>query len=73
MADRSPANPADDARQHAQLARRPRAEVIGIAGQANHDWLTTHGIKPVTYGDGLATGCVKTRLMRSSTPTGKVT
>jgi hypothetical protein len=33
---------------------RVRAEVIGIAGQANHDWLTTHGIKPVTYSDGLA-------------------
>ena len=38
----------------AQLARRPRAEVIGIAGQANHDWLRAHGVKPVTYGDGLA-------------------
>ena len=37
-----------------QLARRAGAEVIGIAGQANHDWLTAHGIKPVTYGDGLA-------------------
>ena len=35
-----------------QLARRPGAEVIGIAGRTNHDWLTTHGIKPVTYGDG---------------------
>jgi NADPH:quinone reductase-like Zn-dependent oxidoreductase len=37
-----------------QLARRAGAEVIGIAGQANHDWLTAHGIKLVTYGDGLA-------------------
>src|SRR6516164_1632847 len=37
-----------------QLARRAGAEVIGIAGQANHDWLTAHGIKPVTYGNGLA-------------------
>ena len=37
-----------------QLARRAGAEVIGIAGQANHDWLTVHGIKPVTYGNGLA-------------------
>jgi NADPH:quinone reductase-like Zn-dependent oxidoreductase len=37
-----------------QLARRSGAEVIGIAGQANHDWLTAHGVKPVTYGDGLA-------------------
>jgi NADPH:quinone reductase-like Zn-dependent oxidoreductase len=37
-----------------QLARRAGAEVIGIAGQANHDWLTAHGIKPVSYGGGLA-------------------
>src|ERR1700722_16824289 len=37
-----------------QLARRAGAEVIGIAGQTNHDWLSQHGIKPVTYGDGLA-------------------
>ncbi len=37
-----------------QLARRAGAEVIGIAGQANHDWLMAHGIKPVSYGDGLA-------------------
>jgi len=37
-----------------QLARRAGAGVIGIAGQANHDWLTVHGIKPVTYGNGLA-------------------
>jgi NADPH:quinone reductase-like Zn-dependent oxidoreductase len=37
-----------------QLARQAGAEVIGIAGQANRDWLTTHGIKPVTYGDDLA-------------------
>jgi NADPH:quinone reductase-like Zn-dependent oxidoreductase len=31
-----------------QLARGAGAEVIGIASQANRDWLTTHGIKPVT-------------------------
>jgi NADPH:quinone reductase-like Zn-dependent oxidoreductase len=37
-----------------QLARRTGAEVIGIAGPANHDWLTAHGITPVAYGDGLA-------------------
>src|SRR5262245_10440582 len=37
-----------------QLARRAGAGVVGIAGQANHDWLTAHGIKPVTYGNGLA-------------------
>ena len=37
-----------------QLARRAGAEVIGIAGPTNQDWLTRHGVKPVTYGDGLA-------------------
>jgi NADPH:quinone reductase-like Zn-dependent oxidoreductase len=35
-----------------QLARRAGAEVIGIAGSANHDWLSAHGVKPVAYGDG---------------------
>lgn len=37
-----------------QLARRAEAEVIGIAGPANHDWLAGHGVKPVEYGPGLA-------------------
>jgi NADPH:quinone reductase-like Zn-dependent oxidoreductase len=37
-----------------QLARRAGAEVIGIAGPSNHDWLVAHGAKPVLYGDGLA-------------------
>ena len=37
-----------------QLVRRAGAEVIGIAGEANHDWLTAHGVKPLTCGDGLA-------------------
>jgi NADPH:quinone reductase-like Zn-dependent oxidoreductase len=37
-----------------QLARRTGAEVIGIAGPANHDWLAAHGIKPMAYGEGLA-------------------
>src|SRR5205823_1433657 len=37
-----------------QLARRTGAEVFGIAGPANHDWLAAHGIKPVAYGEGLA-------------------
>lgn len=37
-----------------QLARRAGAEVIGIAGPANHDWLAGHGVKPVEYGPGLA-------------------
>jgi len=37
-----------------QLARRTGAEVIGIAGLANHGWLTAHGIRPLPYGDTLA-------------------
>ncbi|MEV4312942.1 NADP-dependent oxidoreductase [Actinocrispum sp. NPDC049592] len=37
-----------------QLAKRTGAEVVGIAGPANHDWLASHGVKPVAYGDGLA-------------------
>jgi NADPH:quinone reductase-like Zn-dependent oxidoreductase len=37
-----------------QLAKRAGAELIGIAGPANHDWLAAHGIKHVTYGEPLA-------------------
>jgi NADPH:quinone reductase len=37
-----------------QLARRDGADVIGLASDANADWLTAHGIRPVPYGDGLA-------------------
>jgi NADPH:quinone reductase-like Zn-dependent oxidoreductase len=37
-----------------QLARRAGATVIGLAGPANHDWLTGHGVIPVSYGDGVA-------------------
>lgn len=36
-----------------QLARRAGATVLGIASQANHDWLGSHGVTPVTHGDGL--------------------
>jgi len=36
-----------------QLARRTGATVIGIAGRANHEWLTGHQVIPVTYGDGV--------------------
>lgn len=35
-----------------QLAARSGALVIGLAGEANHDWLRAHDIVPVTYGDG---------------------
>ncbi|HEU5333477.1 MAG TPA: NADP-dependent oxidoreductase [Actinocrinis sp.] len=37
-----------------QLAKRAGAEVIGIAGPANHAWLERYGVTPVAYGDGLA-------------------
>lgn len=36
-----------------QLARRAQAKVIGIASPANHDWLTAHDVKPITYGEDL--------------------
>jgi NADPH:quinone reductase-like Zn-dependent oxidoreductase len=37
-----------------QLARRAGAIVIGLASPANHEWLTSHGVIPVAYGDGVA-------------------
>ena len=37
-----------------QLARRAGATVIGLASQANHEWLAGHGVIPVAYGDGVA-------------------
>jgi len=37
-----------------QLARNAGAKVIGLAGEANHKWLTDHGVIPITYGDGVA-------------------
>jgi NADPH:quinone reductase-like Zn-dependent oxidoreductase len=37
-----------------QLAVRTGAKVVGLAGEANHDWLRAHGVVPVTYGDGVA-------------------
>lgn len=38
----------------AQLARHAGATVIGLAGEHNHDWLRSHDIVPVTYGEGEA-------------------
>jgi NADPH:quinone reductase-like Zn-dependent oxidoreductase len=35
-----------------QLARRTGARVIGLAGEANHEWLRDHDIIPVAYGQG---------------------
>lgn len=37
-----------------QLAREWGASVIGTASQANHPWLESLGVTPVTYGPGLA-------------------
>jgi NADPH:quinone reductase-like Zn-dependent oxidoreductase len=36
-----------------QLAKNADARVIGLAGAANHKWLTDHGVIPITYGDGV--------------------
>jgi NADPH:quinone reductase-like Zn-dependent oxidoreductase len=36
-----------------QLARNAGAHVIGLAGEANHDFLRSLQITPVTYGDGV--------------------
>jgi NADPH:quinone reductase-like Zn-dependent oxidoreductase len=37
-----------------QLAKNAGATVIGIASEPNHEWLSSHGVIPVTYGDGIA-------------------
>jgi NADPH:quinone reductase-like Zn-dependent oxidoreductase len=37
-----------------QLARRAGATVIGLAGEANFQWLGGQGVIPVAYGDGVA-------------------
>ncbi|MFE5088739.1 NADP-dependent oxidoreductase [Streptomyces mirabilis] len=37
-----------------QLARRSGATVIGLASESNHEWLSSHGVIPVAYGDGVA-------------------
>ena len=37
-----------------QLSRRADATVIGLASQANFQWLAGHGVIPVAYGDGVA-------------------
>ena len=36
-----------------QLARHAGATVIGLASEANHGWLTDHGVIPVSYGPGV--------------------
>jgi NADPH2:quinone reductase len=37
-----------------QLLALRGSQVLGIASQANADWLRSHGAVPVSYGDGLA-------------------
>lgn len=37
-----------------QLARRAGATVIGLASEANHQWLRDHGVIPLAYGEGVA-------------------
>jgi NADPH:quinone reductase-like Zn-dependent oxidoreductase len=38
----------------AQLAKNAGAKVIGLAGEANQQWLKEHGIIAIVYGDGQA-------------------
>lgn len=37
-----------------QLARRTGDMVIGLASERNHEWLKSHGVIPVSYGEGVA-------------------
>lgn len=37
-----------------QLVRRRGARVIGLASEGKHQWLSDHGVIPVSYGDGVA-------------------
>jgi len=37
-----------------QLARNAGATVIGLASEANHPWLASHGVVAVSYGQGAA-------------------
>ena len=37
-----------------QLARLAGATVIGLASEPHHEWLSEHGVIPVTYGAGVA-------------------
>jgi NADPH:quinone reductase-like Zn-dependent oxidoreductase len=37
-----------------QLARNAGSTVIGLASEPHHEWLSSHGVIGVTYGDGVA-------------------
>ena len=47
-----------------QLARRAGATVIGLASGHNHDWLRSHGVIPVEYGEHV------TERIRAAAPDG---
>ena len=47
-----------------QLAGRAGATVIGLASESNHEWLQSHGVIPVAYGDGV------TDRIKSAAPNG---
>ncbi len=47
-----------------QLLKVKGADVIGIASEPNHEWLSSIGVAPVAYGDGLA------ERIRSAAPDG---
>jgi len=47
-----------------QLAKLAGATVIGLAGEANHEWLRELGVIPVSYGDGVL------ERIREAAPTG---
>jgi NADPH-dependent curcumin reductase CurA len=38
----------------AQLLGLAGATVIGLASAPNHDWLSAHGVIPISHGDGVA-------------------
>jgi NADPH:quinone reductase-like Zn-dependent oxidoreductase len=56
-----------------QLARRAGAEVIGIAGPANHDWLWHTASSRWRMATAWQTSCVRRRLTPSSTRTAMAT
>jgi NADPH:quinone reductase-like Zn-dependent oxidoreductase len=47
-----------------QLVGRAGATVIGLASESNHEWLQSHGVIPVAYGDGV------TDRIKSAAPNG---
>jgi NADPH:quinone reductase-like Zn-dependent oxidoreductase len=37
-----------------QLAKHAGATVIGLASEPHHEWLSAHGVIPISYGEGVA-------------------